>query len=268
MRISYDFTVISCLLAVQFSVCGQAINLQTDALTPILKQYVTTNPWHDGDLYEHSVWVAKIVEKWFDEHNDWVEGLSNADKRVMIWTGFLHDIGKAGDLQYIYYDKPNHPIDGMYYLMGNKPFYVDERQIFNFDAWFERQNISSADHKLIAALIGVHWDFGGIVLRGMKNGEQEEKLFDAFIAKLSDAACQTGYNNGQVDRKLVCMAMLINAADVRGSKPVEYSGNLFFADNCEAHRCGCDQYQILDFEGHGKKVRRSLLNYFDGITEK
>lgn len=244
------------------AVSAQVCDVHAAGLSVILRQYKTTNTWHSGDLYEHSMWVAQVIEQWFDEENKWVDGLTVLDKRVMVIAGYLHDIGKAGDLEYVYYDKPNHPMDGMYYLLGDKVFYSSSGCAFDFQEWFALNDVSHDDQKIIALLAGAHWDFGGIVLKGLQQGKNQHTVFNLFLERLQMLAHTVEYNQGRVDERLVRMAMLINAADVKGAQPVTSVHSDLAVVDCEPQRCCCNMYNKLDFETAGYQARQDLILYF------
>ena len=44
----------------------------TENLLQTFKEYKTVNNlWHSGDLYEHSIWTANAIAKWWDEQHFW-----------------------------------------------------------------------------------------------------------------------------------------------------------------------------------------------------
>ena len=85
---------------------------------------------HEGNLYEHSVWTALTLHKWIDSKNEWCKGIDfdSHDKKIIILTGFLHDIGKAGDLKFKYLVKNDHPYIGCDYVLGSKKYKIDTKK--------------------------------------------------------------------------------------------------------------------------------------------
>lgn len=267
-----------------------------------LKLYKTTYQfWHAGDLYEHSVWTAKQVEKWFDEKHFWADGLTENDRPIAVLAAFLHDIGKAGDFAYLYDDKPAHPRAGVEYVLGKRPYLFrpedsppKEQRKFDFKEYFKQLGLSDDDHKLLAVLVGVHWDFGGIVLRGIntagapvdkektkedvvcpffldldssvkQHGAKETTdLSCAYLLNLEKLAKETGYNNGIIDKRLLLLSMIIAAADVRASQPVNYrSETLPELTDVPATHPGFDPYTRFSIEEKGKIGKQNVLKYFD-----
>lgn len=245
-----------------------SINLHTSPLIEDMKRYKTTNTkWHEGDLYEHSVWVARCIEQWFDESSEWVEGLSKKDKVVMVLAGFLHDIGKAGDQEFVFYDKPRHPRTGFDYLAEKVPFRVSQTSFFDFNKFFNGVDLSPEERKIIAILAGIHWDFGNC-LRELHNHRKESGVYRRFFEKLQTLVKEANYNNGVIDKKLVVMATLIGAADIKGAKKVPgccQTLGLPACDGTHGHAAE-DMYTRFGYEYRGKTVRKKLLAYFDRFT--
>jgi hypothetical protein len=242
------------------------LNLDEDNLFDIMKCYKTTNTsFHSGDLFEHSVWVAKCINNWFKTKNYWVEGLSDADRSIAVISGFLHDIGKAGDLKYVYYDKHEHPRDGFLYLLNKKKFYVSKDECFNFDNFFKKLNISEDDRKLIAILVGIHWSFGGIVVKGVYNGKSRTKVFTKFLNKLKLLVVEANYNNGLIDERLLRLAILINAADLKGAGPICSccdDSPVELPENCEPKYDALNMYEKFNMDSAGQALRKELILFF------
>ena len=206
--------------------------------------YLTTNiKWHQGNLYEHSIWVAKCMEEWFAQNHQWVEGITDEKtKKIAVIAGFLHDIGKAGAPEgRIFYNKHDHPHDGMKYLLGKRPYtMVESGTPFDFKEYFKHiqktYNLDEEDIKKIIFLVGAHYTFGAQVLKPMhrhclkyynKNIHAKEKekiaakmnqLSKRFMQDLKQIAQEVGIK--QVDTNLVRLAILIGAADLYGSGEV------------------------------------------------
>lgn len=230
-----------------------------------LKKYKTTNiEWHAGDLFEHTVWVTQIVENWFYKKKIWIEGLEDEDRRIAMLCGFLHDIGKAGDLIFTYKEKPSHPQDGFEYFLNKKPFLIDESHAFDFDDWCSYNHISDEERKFIAIIIAIHWDFG-LVIKRVRDGENEALVFDHYIERLEEFAIQANYNNGKVTKKLLLLSILINAADVKGLHSTHCccsnSFNLPVLDECR--KAPLKAYEVHGHKTIGKEIRQRLISYFD-----
>ena len=164
--------------------------LDHQGLFDIMRPYkkIDKDHHHWGDLFEHSTWVSKAIEKWFVKKDEWCEGLEN-HKRVLIVAGFLHDIGKAGDLEFVFERKPNHPRDGFDYMRGTKEFKVPNSDSpFNFDEYFKQLSVTEEERKIIEILAANHWDLAGYVMipwetcpEEQRTVSFEEDLFERFL---------------------------------------------------------------------------------------
>lgn len=68
-----------------------------------MKLYKTTNTsFHAGHLYEHCMWTAQVVDEWFQNNSEWVEGIKDRMRPVLVLAAFLHDIGKAANARVNY----------------------------------------------------------------------------------------------------------------------------------------------------------------------
>lgn len=189
----------------------------------------------------------------------WVQGLDEKkDKIVSIFAGLIHDVGKGGDLssgipgidQYIYnpilgpdgkilyipyYAKQRHPITGFNYLIGTAKYKTDPIATYDFKKYYDSLGLSDEDRSLIAVVAGMHWNFGGLILRPFSekniatstNKAVEEKLFHDYLNQLRCHAIRANYKNGQIDSRLLRMSILIAAADNLGVIPVKISKNIF-----------------------------------------
>ncbi len=229
------------------------------------KVYKTTNCCsHSGDLYEHSSWVANAVEEWWRRDSFWVKGLAHSWKKVTILAGLLHDIGKAGDLKLKYDSKKYHPRAGFEYLLNKRPYFIDSTlKQFDFNALFKELKLSEEERKVVAILTGVHWDFGGIIVKGIAEGHPKLKTFKIFLDKLRDLAQEAGYRNGTVDIALLRMAILIGAADTKGADKVDTVHNYFgLPELKKPHPMQkVVPYKRYDVRKIGKQVYQELLNY-------
>ena len=125
------------------------------------KNYTTTNvDFHEGDLFQHSIWTALVLDQWFENHEIWVKGLSKRDRDLAIFAALLHDIGKAGDLDFTFYTKPDHEIKGLEYLLRQKTFYLAHGKTFDFVKFFKYLGISEEEIKIISILVGCHNQLG------------------------------------------------------------------------------------------------------------
>lgn len=230
-----------------------------------MQQYKTTNTQHhSGDLYEHSVWVAHAIEQWFHDRHFWTEGIDRSLLKALTIAGFLHDIGKGGDLEDRYYQKPNHPEVGFNYLRGAQVYHMhsDGRQ-FDFDAWFKHECIDDEERALIAVLTGIHWDFGNLIMRDVQKGTYSfAQACTLFLTKLGNLAALAHYNNGHIDLTLVRAAILIGAADIKGASyvPCPCDEQCSIPD-CTAPHPSNNMYREFNYDTVGKASRQKLLDY-------
>jgi hypothetical protein len=93
-----------------------------------IEKYKTSNIFeHEGDLIEHSVWSSLFTQHMLI--NLWAKIIPQSEWREVILTSFLHDIGNAGDKQFLYYKKKNHNKDGSDFISGTKQYLTDKGPI-------------------------------------------------------------------------------------------------------------------------------------------
>ncbi len=230
------------------------------------KYYKVQNvDFHSGHLYEHSLWTALVVDRWFREKIDgatnkndwengqgWVEGIDESDRQIAVLAAFLHDVGKASnkDIHYelgykdwfdtsfprlksyaSYGPIGSHPEDGFKILTlkaeylrslvctnEHSPFNSSSYQadfkkkgVFSFEVLFKKLGLTEDQKQIIQITEGCHWDFGiGVVANSDYQG---------FLTRLLRRARVVNYNDGKLDERIVRLASLIGAADVRGAQP-------------------------------------------------
>lgn len=233
-----------------------------------MEQYDTTlNSVHQGNVFQHSVWVARGIEEWFGEaKNRWVNRIDHKFKRLLVMAGFLHDIGKCGDGVTRFETKPEHADVGCSYILGEKAytFQSGESSTTCFkNHLMAHLGFDEEEVKLIAILVGIHPVFGEDILR-------DRKAFDVFIQKLKNLVLKVGYNNGRLSEELVRMAIMISAADVRGFVPIEYpienafsawQGNIGMARNAIPRDYRGSPFNTWHYPTNGINKRGELLAY-------
>ena len=237
------------------------------------KNYITTNvSFHEGDLYQHSIWTALVVDQWFENHESYVEGLSARDRKLAVLAALLHDIGKAGDLAFVFYTKPDHDIKGLEYLTGKKPFNLTRDKTFDFVKFFASLGLSEDEIKMIAILVGCHNQMG-VLLRKLppktdnldelsKFKTEREELLE-FVSKVMAVV---GYEK-KIDSRLLKLITLICFADVKGSKKVDLTKPLKIFDLTitsspdMTHSECSDNFTKLGYDSRGKKIRELLLGF-------
>lgn len=262
----------------------------------IMRKYKTTNEGHQGHLYTHSVWVAKSIEKWFNEDNFWVYGIDKLKyKRTMVLAGFLHDIGKMADSNKLYSQKPSHPYFGLLMLLNlnNAELFnevkksylefsqVDKNEIsqqkikhylldgkkFNFDKFFKQLGVTQEQRLIITILCAIHWDFGELCFQIKNNTHKKEHFFNLFLNKLKTLVKVTNYNCGNINEDILRMSILIGAADIYGASEVNYNSRLFPELNKFDLEKNYNFSNILPFKKYNLntfclKIKDQLIHYY------
>ena len=144
-----------------------------------MDRYKTTNiDFHSGDLLEHSIWTMLNIENMFNKnnkYNKWVSDISLKYNKLLSITGLLHDIGKGGDDDILYYDKKDHPLEGYKYLNKQNKYILENGNSINFDKLINDIGFQYEDVKLMKALIMLHWEFGGYMKKLSNNINYKEE---------------------------------------------------------------------------------------------
>ena len=77
------------------------------------------------DVSDHSIWTALVLADWIQSKNKWVSKIDTKYHDLLIFSAFIHDIGKTGDGDYtslISSYKPTHHNDGVDIILGNKKY--------------------------------------------------------------------------------------------------------------------------------------------------
>lgn len=238
----------------------------------LLKYKVVNNNHHDGDLYEHSVWTAKCLEKWLKEDNKWVKDIK-LSKKLIILSGLFHDIGKVGinplygnkKSNYTYNFKHGHEDEGFKIMSGKKSINIDER-INQFNKVLSKENlrkylrkncdISDLEYSVIAVTGGMHYELGNIMIQ-IENENRNMRKTDAisYILKFLNFIKDKGLpyrfklnNEYGLSINILRLCLAVSAADVKGSKPL-------LDDNNELYKSSSFYFMNSD------KIKK-------GITEK
>lgn len=223
---------------------------------------------HAGDLYQHSIWTYNAMVEMFDSNGVYVQDLylTQREKEVIALAALLHDIGKAGrkelfdhthpKLHYdvirnqdgsvaniIYYqDRQEHPHISFEYAAksliakddthANEDYYIINKgtgtlSCFDMSQLYNQLGITIEEQKIIAILLGIHYEFG--------NYKHGKITAHTFLAILEDLAKAVGYNHGILDEQIVRLAIVIQAADVKGLTPVPAQATHIFPEGitCE-----------------------------------
>jgi len=221
---------------------NQTGRLDHNGLFTILEHYKKiAGNWHRGDLLDHMVWVSKSMDQMFENNSWWLHGIDSSERRLMVLSAFMHDIGKAGDLEFEYRVKRTHPLVGFEYILGKRPFYISENETWNVQEWLEHHELTDYEIKTLAVLVGMHQELGK-VLFAFKNAPSkwasvQEKFFDTLLYYVQES----GYNNGIPDERIIIMCAAICRSDGEGLHYVNYESKTFpelpnLPEKHEAHR--------------------------------
>ncbi len=174
--------------------------------------------------------------------------LTERQKEIVALAALLHDIGKAGRFElfehthptlrydvikhedntvdYVVYfvDYQTHPHIGFeysgkhffapdvkgfvpqyYYLIHKRTGQLEE---FDFAQLFCEIGLTKEEQKIVAILIGIHYEFGNLKYAKIT---QEE-----FLSLIEDLVKVVDYNHGELDELIVRLSILIQVIDVKG----------------------------------------------------
>jgi hypothetical protein len=250
-----------------------------------MKEYKTTNTvFHAGHLYEHSIWVARAVINLLRSRCAQDIALNYNLIKILVVAGLLHDIGKAGDLQFVFFEKRAHPETGFLYITGNNYVKYCIKKTggeFIFKNLFEELNFSPNEKALVAIIAGMHHDLGAL-MRGPNTRyctrSETQQLCEQTLLKIDHLIQVSGYMGGTVNRKseeyrqLICYICLISTADVCAAQVVPHEAHHNLLDDFfgikfsqEANRpgiglqCGLNAYARFEYKQIGPEVKRFLI---------
>ena len=97
-------------------------DLNNTFLTYFVRDYTRH---HADDVSDHSIWTALVLADWIQSNNKWVSQIDSKYHDILIFSAFIHDIGKTGDGDYtslISSYKPTHHNDGVDIILGNRKY--------------------------------------------------------------------------------------------------------------------------------------------------
>ena len=220
--------------------------------------------FHTGDdLSDHSIWSALAVRLWINNKHDWVKGIKSNYKNLTILCAYLHDIGKAGDGDFTSLIEPGwketHPDDGFEIMLGKKKFITHDIDIKETEkGWFEdnnkkwqsgtkrakycdkglnmrkfllEQQFTEEELAIIALAVGMHYDFGDLVVLAIGTKDRPGKLYDTpdkayknYLEKFNKKLKETKnvMNDKTLDiEQALRICITVSAADVRGANVVD-----------------------------------------------
>ena len=97
-------------------------DLNNTFLTYFVRDY---SQHHADDVSDHSIWTALVLADWIESKNKWVSHIDTKYHDILVFSAFIHDIGKTGDGDYtslISSYKPTHHSDGVDIILGKKKY--------------------------------------------------------------------------------------------------------------------------------------------------
>lgn len=224
-----------------------------------LKYYKTNNTqFHAGHLYEHSMWTAMVIDRWFEERDknavdsgekasDWLDGITSEDRSTLVLAGFLHDVGKAANHNHyyqmtagnaqlntstphlkrypVYHTIITHPDDGFKFLKMITPYNLSviKKASRSYKDNFKNKGRFYFD-RMFQEL--------GLSDEQIKIIQILTKVHwnfggylmigsnpSQFLLELKKSIEEVDYNNKMIDLRILLLAIAIGAADVRGAQP-------------------------------------------------
>ena len=179
-----------------------------------LTYFVRNYQHHQGDdVSDHAIWTALVVVDWINTKNNWIKDIDAKYHELLIFSAFIHDIGKTGDGDYtslINSSKPTHHDDGIDILMGKKryitysndidaatnstyknPLYTDNRIIqkttenslhnireysTNIETMLKNSGFTKEDLLITTMIVGIVDDFQEIVLNNIDINDKKNNI--------------------------------------------------------------------------------------------
>jgi len=228
-------------------------NCSINGFVKELQKYkVYNNTHHDGDLYEHSAWTAKWLEKWLQEQNAWVKDIK-LSKKIIILSGFMHDFGKTGinpkygnqKQNYNYIVKPNHENEGFDVMTGRKIVEIIEKvdkfkKIINKEnlrKYFKKYcNVSDLEYSIIAITGGMHYELGNI-MKNIDKQKRNMRIADCliyilkFLIMIKDEKLPYKFRLKKdygLSINILRLCLTVSAADNMGAKPTLNRNNKLY----------------------------------------
>ena len=178
-------------------------------LTYFVRDYSHTK---GDDISDHAIWTALAVANWIKEENKWVSNINSKYHDILVFSAFMHDIGKTGDGDYTTLlttkkeDYPRHGVDIItgvrkYITYSNdidaaknstikNPLYTDDRIVnrpteraksniheysTNVRKMLELSGFTLEDLVICAMVAGMVDEFENEIIQPIKNYKSAEK---------------------------------------------------------------------------------------------
>ena len=226
------------------------------ALLHDLQLYKTTNvDFHAGDVYQHSVWSAMYTNWMFQTKHPNTAGVDEIWKNVLVVAGLLHDIGKGGDGNLVFFDKPNHPEIGGYYFDRGYYTTIDKKRIdlhqvlleFNLEKYY----------KIIAFLVTWHWMIGGVLGKSVPAKEAWQ-----IYGEFNKACLSSGYSYEHAEC-LFELLYIVWTSDLMATQRFSYPVNDFplALENPPATHKGANIYEKLKIDK--ATFRKDVISHYN-----
>lgn len=130
---------------------------------------------HTGDLMDHSLWtyyllvnqtqLPRIYQPWY------LQDISSSYYPVLQVSGLLHDVGKAGDLNLEYTQKPNHPLQSWVYFHEGNYHWVDRSKISLTEYLSQNCGLTPEEWNLVSIIAALHYDLGDFFEKKLSGNE-------------------------------------------------------------------------------------------------
>jgi len=230
------------------------------------------DPWHSGDLLEHSQWAAYSVLDWLKNPSTYpmVEGL---DHSTLLVTTFFHDLGKAGDCIYNVYDKTKyggkedtiHPYYSGDYVLRKRKFMAAPCKGHTLNI---PKIIKSIDPKIDIREVGfcsyMHWEFGKINAGWSKTSfalPVPKPLISDYYKKVKEFIPMVG-DRLKPSKELIKLCIAVACADVAGSRNIRLKADHphILPENRNKTQDPWIDYKL---EANYKEIRNAVLNNYD-----
>lgn len=191
------------------------------------KYKILNSSHHRGNIFQHSIWTARYVEKvWRDPQtsglgdsvfSDLLKGIPSGYKNFTLLAAFLHDLGKL-DGEFDAEKHPQHMVLG-YLLFKRCPGVelVLSKCTRKASSGGETGPYRGTETESFLAIISLFHLYLGDAMKG-------EVSPDEFAFKFVGACHKTGVSSEKI-KVLMAILLLISLADVKGARPVEAVSN-------------------------------------------
>lgn len=250
---------------------------------------------HSKTVADHCIWVLRILQLWTEKGSEWTDPVDPREYTNLLLAGYLHDVGKTGDLTFNGTFKKFHPRVGFEYLIGKRwynfttgpekliigEFHASEEQPFH---GIQKSCLSAEDHKIVAVTVAASHLFGDILMippgkwtnYNIPEGAKKyimlpdlKYILFVYIIISYMIECGLSVTQNSVYRQ-VTLALAVGAADVFGAHTVVYhrtSNHLPISEHSTEGFCkkGVRPYYKYQFDTRGVEEKNRLLRSFKRV---